>query len=249
MRGETMYLFLMIFLLLVLISASTANRSLYARDEIIVIDAPRRRRRRDWSNKNSEDFDDEGEDAGTERSERRRESGRSKKGKKKNKRKKREHKEEHSIGNIWVGDIVSIAHLDKDFLVEEHHVASENSWEWDEYTLSDGDDEYNLTVEEGGKVIVLSHEIEDLGLSHPPPKKIEYEGESYKLAESGKAEHQPNDGERGEGAHPYRYYTYEGPKGFSILMEDWEGEVEYHLGEQLHQRDVHILPGPSQDQG
>jgi len=144
--------------------------------------------------------------------------------------------DERTIHNILEDDVISIPHLNQDFVVDTCQTMSEKSWEWQEYRLLDGAEEYTLSVADEGKEIYLSHAIEALEIGYPPPEEIEYDGDAYKLTASGRAE---SDG------HKYKYYTYLGPDEFALMLEDWEGELEFYLGERLHERDINILPGSS----
>lgn len=143
------------------------------------------------------------------------------------------------IQSIHIGDIIEIPHIGQDFIVEEHYHVKEKSWEWDEYTLVDGEESYTLSVAERGEDIQLSHKIDDLELSYPPPESVEYNGESFKLIDSGQAHSTRSDEKKG---HRFKYFTYESNQESSLILEDYEGDIEYFLGEKLHVRDLEILP-------
>jgi hypothetical protein len=223
--------FLMLMVMFIGISRLMENRA-YG-------ELPARRRARRLKRRRDDEDRDEIDEEETDKTSRR--SAKRRRGRKGKREKTRE--ETRDVQNIWVGDVISVAHIDRDFVVTKHMTMNENSWSWDEYTLVDGDDEFSLSVAEEGTEIYLSHPI-DIEVAFPPPETIEYDDKTFTLTDSGRAESKENTLEE---THRFRYYAYQGPDEFALTIEDWEGELEIYLGEQIHSRDLHILPGQEEN--
>lgn len=138
-----------------------------------------------------------------------------------------------SLQTLEVGDVVSYLH--RDFVVEECRIVREDKLQWREYSLNEGTMTYNLSVDADEKEIFLLKPIE-LVVDYPPPNNLEYKGESYKLVSAGQAElaHSRN---------RFKYFTYDGPEPYVIVVEDWGKGLESYLGEQLNTTDLDLLPG------
>ncbi|TNE43869.1 MAG: DUF4178 domain-containing protein [Deltaproteobacteria bacterium] len=138
------------------------------------------------------------------------------------------------------GDIV--IHHDQDFLVAERRTVREDSWEWIDYTLEDGEDLAILSVNDEQEETFWLTPVLDLNLSYPPPEKLTYRQTSFTLTSAGQAEIVETE-ER------FRYYTYEESSQLQIVIaEDWGAQWELFLGEAVRPKDLQLLPGPQRQQ-
>lgn len=147
-----------------------------------------------------------------------------------------------TVFTLRTGDIVQ--HRDRDWVVEGQLTYNEGGFTWLEYMLQDGNDIRWLSVEEDDLVeVALSAPAREVEVENPPPKEIRVQGVTYRCVDSGEAR-MTRIGRTGiRRAEACRFYDYEGPDGQVLSVEDWDGDVEVTLGEEISPGSLRLLPG------
>lgn len=149
---------------------------------------------------------------------------------------------ERSIFSLQIGDIVQ--YLDTDWFVEGKLIYNSDGYTWLEYLLQDEDRIRWLSVEEDDQVeVALLETLPGLEVPGTPPDPLTYNGVTYQLEESGKAQ-MTREGatlnRQGEFCH---YYDYRGASGQRLSIEDWGDEREVTQGQKLRPSALTLLPG------
>lgn len=147
-----------------------------------------------------------------------------------------------TLSTLQVNDIIT--HFDQDYIVEGKLTFREDGSQWQKVLLADGSDQAWLTVEEhDGLEVWLSRVIDDLSFTSRPPDVITYDGNTFELAEWGKAEVTQTGDIGARGSH-CTYFDYSTPGGKFLTVEQWsEGNFEVQIGEDARPHAFEILPG------
>lgn len=144
-------------------------------------------------------------------------------------------KKPFNVYHLQPGDVVM--YQEQDFLVAERRTIQEDSWEWTDYTLEDGEDLIILSANPEQEELFWLSPLYDLDLSYPPPNELNYKRTPFTMTSAGQAEIVETD-ER------FRYYTYEEPSQLQVIVaEDWGAQWELFRGERVREQDLSLLPG------
>ncbi len=146
---------------------------------------------------------------------------------------------------IQIGDI--IVYQTEEWCVEERIVYNASGYHWFEYLLLNEDQIRWLSVEQDDLIEVLwLKPINNLDISTKPPKTLNFEGESYKCVESGKATINKQGKNNIPTSEACTYYDYESENDRVLSVEIWDNEVEIMVGEIINPRSIEIFPGDGQ---
>lgn len=143
------------------------------------------------------------------------------------------------------GDVV--VHLDVTYVVEQRITYHQQGFFWFDYRLDDGDGgQAWLSVADDDELeVAFFHPIE-LDLDVPPPKKLEHDGRTYRLVESGRVDAKIDRGTGGETRTVVTTWDYEGPQGELLGVQRWgEDEVEIARGRAVLPVELDLMPGSS----
>lgn len=147
-----------------------------------------------------------------------------------------------SIFELQIGDIVQ--YQADDWVVEGTLIYDDSGFTWVEYLLQEGDRIRWLSVEEDDIVTVtFSETVSDLYIQSDPPEVVDYQGEEFRLNESGQASMTRTGNTLQRRAQYCRYFEYKGPENRVLSIEDWSGDWEVSIGHTLPPRDLILLPG------
>ena len=144
--------------------------------------------------------------------------------------------------NLEIGDIVQ--YLGTDWVVEGQLTYNEVGFTWLEYMLHDADRISWLSVEEDDLLEVQWLEPTNaLEVGSNPPKELTFEGEVFRCVSSGVAVMKRKGNLQRRQSEECHYYDYEGPGDRVLSIEDWDGEIEVTLGENIRPSSLSLLPG------
>lgn len=147
-----------------------------------------------------------------------------------------------ALFDLRIGDIVQ--YLDEDWIVESKLTYNDDGFVWVEYLLQLSDRIAWLAVEEDDLIeTCLLYPVSDLDISGDPPDSLTYNGNTYELEESGRANMTRITLTGQRTAERCRYYDYAGPNDQVLAIEDWDGQREVTVGQQIPPRSLRILPG------
>jgi hypothetical protein len=146
------------------------------------------------------------------------------------------------LADLRLNDIV--VYYDNDFMVEGRIAYNQGGWQWFSFMLQDGDKKLWLGVEEDdGLSLSMWKEVSGMMLDSPPPKVIEYDGETFEMEERGQASAQ-SIGRTGRPVDsPVTFYDYESPSGRYLSVEDWGGDIEVSIGSDITEQELTVFPG------
>jgi hypothetical protein len=147
-----------------------------------------------------------------------------------------------TVFTLQIGDIVQ--YEGTDWVVEGQLTFNDQGYTWTEYMLQDGDRVRWLSVEEDDRVEVCWMEpVTGLEISSTPPRQITYAGITYQLSESGTASMTRLGTTLTKQAQRCRYYDYSDSHDHLLSVEDWNGEIEFSVGQQIRPSSLTLLPG------
>ncbi|AFY68862.1 hypothetical protein Pse7367_0557 [Thalassoporum mexicanum PCC 7367] len=154
----------------------------------------------------------------------------------------RDRNEAPTIFNLRIGDFVQ--YMGTDWAVEGKLTYSSNGYSWLEYMLQDGNGIRWMSVEEDDLVeVTWTEPVSDNQISGLPPNPITFQGEQYRLTESGEAVMIRSGGTINKRAERCKYYEYEGTENKVLSIEDWGSEMEVNAGLKINPRLLELLPG------
>ncbi|ERN40572.1 hypothetical protein KR51_00028990 [Rubidibacter lacunae KORDI 51-2] len=155
---------------------------------------------------------------------------------------RRPNRSERNPFNLQIGDIVD--HMGTFWAVEGILTYEDGGYTWLEYMLLDADRIAWLAVEEDDVLeISLSYPTKELDVSNPPPPQLDFQGDRYRLVESGTATMTRTGNTRDRDAERCHYYDYEGPEDKVLAIERWGSTWEVTYGESLSLESLRLLPG------
>lgn len=144
--------------------------------------------------------------------------------------------------NIPLKSIVS--HFGTDYIVEGRLTYWEEGFTWITYMLVDGTSRRWLSVEEDdGLEVSLWDPTSGLALQSPPPEFIDYQGERFRMIESGEARVNQEGQTGGKTSMDMAYFEYEGEGDSFMSVERWGSKLEASVGKQINPAELEILPG------
>lgn len=147
-----------------------------------------------------------------------------------------------TVFSLKIGDIVQ--YLGGDWVVEGQLTFNDQGYTWTEYMLQDGDQVRWLSVEEDDRVEVCWMEpVTDLEISGIPPQQITYAATVYQLRESGTASMTRIGTTLNKQAQRCQYYDYSGDRDQLLSVENWNGDIEVSVGQQIRPSSLTLLPG------
>ena len=156
--------------------------------------------------------------------------------------KKKEVPIERNLMSILPGDI--IMYFGEDYEVTATVEWVEDGYSWKEYKLTNKGKAFWISAEiDDGEVSAGFYEVvEDIDF-HENKKELKYRDMVFKFEEKGKAQGVLTS-KLGKQNYKCKYYQYETEDGSQkISIEDYDGEMEMSIGEDLKQNEVNILPG------
>ena len=147
---------------------------------------------------------------------------------------------ERNVFNLQMGDIVT-------YDLEDYEVVGKLSYDdhgfkWYAYQLSGSQNSIWLSVEMDDELELSIYEKIGLKLSEPIPDKIEYEGTSYYLDESGTARVKGvGRGQNVDGIN-CKYFDFCDDREEQFLsVEQWGSEVEVSKGYEIEEYEIKII--------
>lgn len=143
---------------------------------------------------------------------------------------------------LQLGDIVQYEGVD--WVVEERLTYEEDGDVWFDYLLQDRDTLRWLSVEEGDRVELCWMEtITDLEVSQQPPAQLNYQGITYRRRETGIAQMTQLGNRLNLRSETCHYTDYIGPEHHILSIENWDGDIEITIGQQIRPDSLVLLPG------
>ncbi|KAB7704775.1 DUF4178 domain-containing protein [Bacillus aerolatus] len=150
--------------------------------------------------------------------------------------------EKRTVLNLKVGDIVTYDLQDYQVIGKLHY--NDSGFAWDAYQLQGERGVLWLGVEMDDELELGIYQAIKLPLEEPIPKKVTYEGQEYRMAESGKA-YVKGEG-RSQNVHgkELKYFDFEDDSEEHFLsVEVWGSEVEVSYGYAIEEYELKILAG------
>ena len=149
---------------------------------------------------------------------------------------------ERSLTDLKLNDIV--CYYENDFTVEGMIAYNQGGWKWYTYRLEDAGEQRWLGIEQDdGLEVQLWEEVEEFEVSAPPPQTIEYDGETFRRVEKGRANAE-SVGRTGRAVKAsVSFYDYNGSNGRYLSVEDWDGDIEVSVGRDVDPMELTVLPG------
>jgi hypothetical protein len=149
---------------------------------------------------------------------------------------------ERTLFTLQIGDIVQ--YFGTDWVVEGQLTYNEDGFTWLEYMLQDGDRISWLSVEEDDLLEVQWLEPTNaLEVGSNPPKELKFEDEIFRCVSSGVALMKRKGNLQRRRSEECHYYDYEGPGDRVLSIEEWDGEIEVTIGENIRPSSLSLLPG------
>jgi len=149
---------------------------------------------------------------------------------------------ERNVFTLQIGDIVQ--YLGSDWVVEGQLTYNEDGFTWLEYMLQDSDRIAWLSVEEDdGLEVQWLEPTNALEVGSNPPKELTFEGEVFRCVSSGVALMKRTGTIQRRRSEECHYYDYEGAGDRVLSIEDWDGEIEVTIGQNIRPSSLSLLPG------
>lgn len=143
--------------------------------------------------------------------------------------------------NLKVKDVVSYDL--EDYIVIGKIVYRSSGYEWYDYHLDNGSKKIWLSSEDDDEIILGIFEKINLSLTDVP-NQIEYNGETFKLDEHGKANISLAEGRVGtKTGNNMEYWDFESDQGNFLSVEKWGNEIEVSYGYPIDPHELDFLPG------
>ncbi|MFU0790581.1 DUF4178 domain-containing protein [Cerasibacillus sp. JNUCC 74] len=150
--------------------------------------------------------------------------------------------EERNMFNLKINDIVT-------FDLEDYKVVGkidydDHGFKWYAYQLEGTHKTIWLSVEMDDELNLGIYERIKLPIQEPIPKKVEYDGTTFYLDESGTARVRGigrSENVSGMTCHYYDYYDESDEKALSV--EKWGNEIEVSIGYEIEEYELKIIAG------